>query len=101
MGKSRARDARREDDVPTLSGGDPAKTWDQAARAHWWEAFEQLNRIFRDALLQLVKQGDTLWLHDYHLMLLPSMLAESEDFAPGLSHHSQSDTAPRKRLFHE
>src|SRR5258705_6744794 len=39
-----------------------------------WEEYVEVNRIFCDALLRIVKRNDTIWVHDYHLMLLPAML---------------------------
>ncbi|KAJ1461111.1 glycosyltransferase family 20-domain-containing protein [Pelagophyceae sp. CCMP2097] len=60
---------------------DPAEKWDQAATgAAWWSAYERMNNDFCDALLKIVKEGDTVWVHDYHLMLLPSLLAEAAMF---------------------
>lgn len=41
--------------------------------AHW-EHYVTVNRIFCQALLERVRPGDTIWIHDYHLMLLPAML---------------------------
>jgi trehalose 6-phosphate synthase/phosphatase len=40
-------------------------------------AYEEVNRIFRDKLLSFLQPGDTIWIHDYHLMLLPGMIRES------------------------
>ncbi len=41
-----------------------------------WEAYKRVNRHFLDALLNVVKPGDRVWIHDYHLMLLPKLLRE-------------------------
>ena len=41
-----------------------------------WRAYERANRQFRDAVLQVYEAGDTIWIHDYQLMLLPQMLRE-------------------------
>ena len=40
----------------------------------WWEQYLKINQRFADAVLSIAKQGDTVWVHDYHLMLLPAML---------------------------
>lgn len=40
----------------------------------WWEQYLKINRRFADVTLSAAKQGDTVWVHDYHLMLLPAML---------------------------
>ncbi|KAH6590054.1 hypothetical protein BASA50_009755 [Batrachochytrium salamandrivorans] len=39
-----------------------------------WEAYQVVNRAFADALVDVVKDGDVVWVHDYHLMLLPAIL---------------------------
>lgn len=41
-----------------------------------FEAYEQVNKIFSDKLLEIVRPGDTVWIHDYQLMLLPGMIRE-------------------------
>ncbi|KAI8912501.1 glycosyltransferase family 20-domain-containing protein [Gorgonomyces haynaldii] len=41
-----------------------------------WEAYQQANIAFADALSQVVQEGDIVWVHDYHLMLLPALLRE-------------------------
>lgn len=42
----------------------------------WFETYEQVNRMFADKVDQVAEQGDIVWVHDYHLMLLPAMLRE-------------------------
>lgn len=42
----------------------------------FWEEYKKVNEIFRDELLKIIEPGDIIWVHDYHLMLLPSMLRE-------------------------
>lgn len=41
-----------------------------------WAAYERVNRKFCDAVLAVAKPGDTIWIQDYQLMLLPRMLRE-------------------------
>lgn len=42
-----------------------------------WSAYKQANRAFADTVLETYKtKRDMVWLHDYHLMLCPSMLKE-------------------------
>ena len=43
--------------------------------AHW-KAYVKANEIFRDEILKHVRPGDLVWIHDYHLLLLPQMLRE-------------------------
>jgi trehalose 6-phosphate synthase/phosphatase len=42
----------------------------------WWNAYARVNRRFCDAVLEVARPDDTIWIHDYHLMLLPGMLRE-------------------------
>ena len=35
-----------------------------------------MNRLFAKAVIKDVQDGDLIWVHDYHLMLLPQMLRE-------------------------
>lgn len=41
-----------------------------------WEVYEEVNRRFCAVVAALVQPGDTIWIHDYHFMLLPAMLRE-------------------------
>jgi len=42
----------------------------------WWQTYQRINQLFADTVLDLVKGGDTIWVHDYHLLLLPSYLRQ-------------------------
>jgi trehalose 6-phosphate synthase/phosphatase len=48
----------------------------------YWHAYERVNRAYRDALLEVVEPGDSIWVHDYQLLLLPALLRESLPDAP-------------------
>ena len=39
-----------------------------------WLAYQKVNQEFANVILQNCKEGDMIWVHDYHLMLLPQML---------------------------
>lgn len=41
-----------------------------------WLAYEEVNRILAEKIMEVWKPGDIIWVHDYHLMLLPKMLRE-------------------------
>jgi trehalose 6-phosphate synthase/phosphatase len=43
---------------------------------HEWEAYKKVNELFAEKILQLADEGDTIWIHDFHLMLLPGILKE-------------------------
>lgn len=45
--------------------------------AEEWEAYVEANRLFSRAVVERYKPGDLVWIHDYHLMLLPQMLREA------------------------
>lgn len=47
-----------------------------------WKAYVRINRLFADRILEIVNDGDIVWIHDYHLMLLPQMIREQN---PGIS----------------
>jgi trehalose 6-phosphate synthase/phosphatase len=40
----------------------------------WWAAYQAVNRKFADAVLARAVESDTVWVHDYQLMLLPQMI---------------------------
>lgn len=39
-----------------------------------WKAYKEVNRLFAKVMAKDVQDGDLIWVHDYHLMLLPEML---------------------------
>jgi len=41
-----------------------------------WEAYKRVNRKFVDEIAEKCDPDDTLWIHDYQLMLVPGMLRE-------------------------
>jgi trehalose 6-phosphate synthase/phosphatase len=42
----------------------------------FWRAYERVNLAFADVVAGLAKPNDIIWVHDYHLMLLPRLLRE-------------------------
>lgn len=44
-------------------------------------AYRDVNRVFADALLEEIRDNDLIWIHDYHLMLLPQMIREKKPHA--------------------
>jgi trehalose 6-phosphate synthase/phosphatase len=42
----------------------------------YWQEYRQVNRIFAEAAVKVLKPDDLLWVHDYHLMLAPRMVRE-------------------------
>ncbi|CAD0094704.1 unnamed protein product [Aureobasidium mustum] len=47
-------------------------TFDESA----WNAYREANRLFAKEIAKDVQDNDLIWVHDYHLMLLPAMLRE-------------------------
>jgi trehalose 6-phosphate synthase/phosphatase len=41
-----------------------------------YEAYARVNERFAEAVVQHARPDDTIWIHDYHLMLLPALLRE-------------------------
>jgi trehalose 6-phosphate synthase/phosphatase len=39
-----------------------------------WPEYRAINERFADAVADLYRDGDDIWIHDYHLLLLPQML---------------------------
>jgi len=39
-----------------------------------WHAYVEANQLFFEAASTLIENGDTIWIHDYHLMLLPELI---------------------------
>ncbi|KAJ1963626.1 Trehalose-6-P synthase/phosphatase complex synthase subunit [Dipsacomyces acuminosporus] len=44
-----------------------------------WDAYQRANQAFSDSLIEIVKDGDLVWVQDYHLMLLPRLLRKALD----------------------
>ena len=41
-----------------------------------WEAYYKVNQKFADVITKNCKNGDTVWIHDYQLLLLPKMIRD-------------------------
>ena len=66
------------------SGGDGngkgfTSDWDQSRLDDWWNAYKAVNQEFATIVQNLVQDPDNtyLWIHDYHLSLLPRYLQMS------------------------
>jgi trehalose 6-phosphate synthase/phosphatase len=57
---------------PLLHGFTQYVTYDKEP----WRVYEKVNEIFAHRILEIAKPEDKIWVHDYHLMLLPSLLRE-------------------------
>ena len=61
-----------------LPDQDGACDWDQSRLDDWWNAFSGVNQEFCRVMSELSDQDDILWIHDYHLALLPEQLTKFE-----------------------
>jgi trehalose 6-phosphate synthase/phosphatase len=43
----------------------------------FWEAYKQVNKIFSEIVLRVAREDDIIWVHDYHLMLLPKLIRDT------------------------
>ncbi|KAI8066372.1 glycosyltransferase family 20-domain-containing protein [Gongronella butleri] len=41
-----------------------------------WEIYKRVNQEYADMVLKHYRTGDTVWIHDYHLLLVPAMVRE-------------------------
>ncbi|BCR89852.1 trehalose-6-phosphate synthase [Aspergillus chevalieri] len=58
-----------------------------------WGSYQHVNEIFADTIAAEVKDGNLVWIHDYHLMLVPKMLRarlqqQGKDCKIGFTLHS-------------
>ncbi|TFY57743.1 hypothetical protein EVJ58_g6839, partial [Rhodofomes roseus] len=59
-----------------------------SADAHWG-AYNAVNEVFAKRVAEVYKPGDLIWVHDYHLLLVPSMLRQAlPEVALGLFMHT-------------
>ena len=49
----------------------------------YWQEYQNVNRVFGEAVVKALRPDDVLWIHDYHLMLLPKLVREK---FPGNAH---------------
>ncbi|MFW6118232.1 MAG: bifunctional alpha,alpha-trehalose-phosphate synthase (UDP-forming)/trehalose-phosphatase [Chloroflexota bacterium] len=42
----------------------------------FWQAYERVNTAFANVVSGIARPNDIIWIHDYHLMLLPKLLRE-------------------------
>ncbi|MGA9099806.1 MAG: trehalose-6-phosphate synthase, partial [Methanotrichaceae archaeon] len=47
-----------------------------------WDYYKAVNEAFCEAVVEIVRPDDVVWIHDYHLMLLPKLIREK---VPGIS----------------
>lgn len=54
----------------------------------YWEAYKAVNQKFADQILKNANANDTIWIHDYQLLLLPALIrAERPNISVGFFLH--------------
>ena len=48
----------------------------KAYEDHSWKYYVSLNQAFADKIVASYKRGDIIWVHDYHLLLVPGMIRQ-------------------------
>ncbi|KAK9447868.1 glycosyltransferase family 20-domain-containing protein [Limtongia smithiae] len=61
---------------PTFHYQIPDNPKSKAYEDHSWVHYYALNKAFADAVVSNYTLGDTIWVNDYHLMLVPGMVRE-------------------------
>ena len=46
----------------------------KAYEDHSWKYYVNVNQAFADKIVKNWKRGDVIWVHDYHLLLVPAMV---------------------------
>ncbi|WP_430468348.1 bifunctional alpha,alpha-trehalose-phosphate synthase (UDP-forming)/trehalose-phosphatase [Winogradskyella ouciana] len=45
---------------------------------HEWEAYKRVNEKFAEVVIDNLDDGDTVWVHDYQLLLLPQLIKDKK-----------------------
>lgn len=43
-------------------------------KGEYWQAYQEVNQLYLQAILTHSSDNSTVWIHDYHLMLLPELV---------------------------
>jgi len=53
-----------------------------------WLAYKRVNQLYAEQIAEVIQDGDTIWIHDYHLTLLPQLIrAQKPKVSIGLFIH--------------
>lgn len=54
----------------------------------YWESYISINKMYAEMICSLANDNDTVWIHDYHLLLVPKYIKELKpDISIGLFNH--------------
>ncbi len=51
-------------------------------KKRFWQAYQKVNEQFAEEILHHLEDRDAVWIHDYHLQLLPKMIKEMSPDIP-------------------
>lgn len=85
---------------PTFHYQIPDNPKSKAFEDHSWNHYQLLNQRFADKIVEKYNDGDTIWVHDYHLLLVPGMVREKlPDAKIGFSLHISFPSSEVFRCF--
>ncbi|KAK2750147.1 hypothetical protein FQN57_004643 [Myotisia sp. PD_48] len=61
---------------PVLHYQIPDNPKSKAYEDHSWVYYRIVNQMFADEVVRNWKRGDVIWVHDYHLLLVPAMVRQ-------------------------
>jgi len=54
----------------------------------YWDAYIKVNGYYAEKIFEFINEGDKIWIHDYHLLLLPEMIRDkSQNISIGIFTH--------------
>ncbi|HEY4963189.1 MAG TPA: bifunctional alpha,alpha-trehalose-phosphate synthase (UDP-forming)/trehalose-phosphatase [Candidatus Saccharimonadales bacterium] len=59
----------------------PARRYSKAHLNAWWTAYRKVNDLFAETVINLANPKAQIWIHDYHLLLLPNTLRKKNSEA--------------------
>ena len=42
-----------------------------------WNSYQRVNNLFSNAIMEIANPDDIIWIHDYHVMLLPKLIRKN------------------------
>jgi len=66
-----------------------ASGWDQQRYQEWYAAYKEVNQMIADVVNPMIKPGDVVWTHDYHLMLVPKLIHDHDVETYGMRRSNQ------------
>lgn len=61
--------------VMDVYGKIPTRWWRRERQSGRWQAYKDANNRFATTVVEAWHEGDLVWVHDYHLLLVPSLVA--------------------------